>query len=573
MKIRLLSLFFLLILFGLSNRAIAATDCSECHHVDFQTELIDRNSVCTLCHNGHTTWDTPNSINAGFDSLHIYHHKGGDWYRTTERKTGCWVCHYTDLTDTVRRVWCKACHTNVPHESHGNQSVTDWATDGKTGVAGDDHGYIQRNISCISSNCHGNYGAIVKKPSCQNCHTDPHGEPRTAQDEFGVTVTPNTDPSFSDISVKWKYQAGDSLKKSFDGLNWNNLNIGSPAPGNYFTYTDTGMKNWSIVYYKVVHADASETYFPVYPPGSNAHMNYLDNTQLCASCHVTHSAEQAKLLKEATVEDLCRTCHGLANTGSRYNVDTGEIVVAGSIDADGRITAISYIKSNSGAFGIESGGKLYAGNHANTWNGAEVTSTHSVNSFNTSIAPGGGHNQIRLTCTSCHSSHPKKNAYRLLKIGTVQAFAVNPNATEEKINYIKNMNVGCGCHKDYIVPENSGHISTKNYYRHAVGVAIRGPYATVNTVTYEPWSLTTDLPTEYYDQQNRAVGTLSGSAPVQYVENGAILCITCHYAHGTVATGTNDSHYDLNGDGLLNDKSTMLKRGDNMEVCQNCHKK
>lgn len=232
--------------------------------------------------------------------------------------------------------------------------------------------------------------------------------------------------------------------------------------------------------------------------------------------------------------------------------------------------------SNSGAFGIFSGGNYYAGNHASTWNGAQVTSTHSTKSSVSSIAPGGGHNSIQLTCTSCHHSHPKKNSYRLLSIGTVEAYAVNPNALGERVNYIKNMNTGCGCHQQFIVGQNSGHTTFDNVYRHSVGAAIQGPYVSTNITKGTPWSLTTTLPTEYmvyYNNEFRVAGALSGSAPVQYIENGAVFCGTCHYAHGTTVTGTNRSTMDLNGDTLLNDYSTMLKRKKDMDVCQDCHKK
>ncbi len=576
-----LLIFFSILFTGLAPGAVfsASLNCSECHHVDFQTELINRQAVCTVCHDGHTTWNSPNSINADFDTIHITtYHKGGSHSPTTERKTGCWVCHYTDLTTTVRRVWCKTCHTNVPHENHGNRNATDWATNGRTGVAGDDNGYIQRTFSCIDSNCHSNYGSLVKKPSCFNCHNDPHGAPMGPHDEAGVKVNPNAanPTSNSDISIKWLYQAGDSLQKSLDGINWTGLDIGTPQPGNYYTYTDVGILNWTIVYYKIIRGGGDEWCFPVFPPGTNAHINYLDNTQLCASCHITHSAEQAKLLKERTIEDLCRTCHGLANTGSRYNVDTGEIVVAGSIGENGLITATSYIRSNSGAFGILSDGKYYAGNHSETWNGAEVTSSHSTSSVSSYIAPGGGHNRITLTCTNCHSSHPKKNAYRLLKISNAEAYAVNPSATYERINYIQKMNTGCGCHKQYLVGPNSGHVSENTYFRHSVGAAIRGSYASINPVTDAPWNLTTTLPTEYmvyHSGQYRVAGTLTGSAPVQFVENGAVFCLTCHYAHGTTAVGSSPSAYDLNEDSVLNDFSTMLKRKNYDATCQDCHKK
>lgn len=599
-----ITLFAVLFLSGISAAAASVQDnCTDCHHVDFQAEPMDRSTVCKTCHSdygssGHPAFQTTASINADFESLHVTFHRGESWGADTP-ETGCLACHDPSDYSYNRKVYCKACHINVAHENHTvtSDNRLNVPADGiNVSVAGgylaldnpgaswpNKYGYKERTLSCTASKCHGTYwqpGGIVKKPACTNCHTDVHGTFPSAPDDYGVQTIPNSDPAKSDITIKWFYQSGDTLLKSFDGLTWTTLTLNGPVPSSYYTYTDPAIANWSIVYYKIKHAGGSERYFPVYPPGSNAHTNYMDNTKMCAFCHVTHSAQQATLLKEQTIEDLCRTCHGLSNSGSRYNVDTGETVFGGTRNANGLITAVSYRRSNAGAFGKQSSedGKYYAGESWGTK--AEVTSTHTTNSAVSTIAPGGGHNGIVLTCTSCHRSHPKKNAYRMLGTAytslpsvSVEAYAVNPLGTEEKINYIQNMNVGCGCHQEYIVPTNSGHTVTANYFRHAVGVAISGPYASTDVISNTPWNLSTTMPTEYKDKQGRVVGSLSGTAPAQYVQNGAVFCLTCHYAHGTVAKGQSKSAYDRNGDTFYNDYSTMLRRGDNNTACENCHKR
>lgn len=566
-----LRLFFLsiILVISLSSIANAKENCKECHY-EYDVQPINRAVTCKICHYSayHNTgvYNPPgsgswfaNAASYTISDITTIHnlHKGSN---APAGMDGCTRCH--------QAASCKTCHNNVSHEPHGNQSYTGNFADGAS--------YGSKTLTCATSNCHKNYSNIVfpSKASniiCLNCHSDVHNVFRDQGAPVGVTTNSNANPSLSDISINWNYQAGDILRKSLDGINWQTINIGSPPAGS-FTYTDIGIQNWTIIYYKIIKADASEQYFPVYPPSSNPHYNYVDNTQLCANCHVTHYAEQAKLLKEQTIEDLCRTCHGLANTGSRYNVDTGEVVVAGSVDAYGKITATSYVSSNAGAFGVPSGGSFYAGNHANTWNGREVTSTHSTNSLVANIAPGNGQS-LKLTCTSCHRAHAKKNSYRLLRIPTVEAYAVNTDGTSERVNYIKNMNQGCGCHRQYVTTQNSGHTQTNSAYRHAVGVAIQGPNTSTNITDNTSWSLTTTLPTEYYDDQNRVVGTLTGSAPEQGIVNGAVFCITCHYAHGTTSTGTNQSSVDRNNNSILDDNSTMLKRKNNMDVCENCHKK
>ena len=423
-----------IIVFFLSIGQVYASDsnCSDCHHLDFQVNPIDRATACAICHNathGNSYSVLQNANTYGFEVLHDSHHYSGQVIPDVNI-SGCLSCHrMTGVDPEGVKVYCKTCHTNVAHENHGHVSATGFYTnnDNPGNAWPNKNEYKQRTFSCINSNCHATYRVwsgtgVIKKPSCTNCHAQPpnppigvapripHGEQSGPNDKVDAKVTPNgTNPTTnSDIAITWMFQAGDTMAKSLDGITWTNINIGAPAVGSNYTYTDSGILNWTIVYYKVTHADASNTYFPVFPPGANAHINYLNNTKACGLCHLTHSSDQRKLLKEQTIEDLCRTCHGMANTGSRYNVDSGEIVVAGAIDSDGLITATAYQRTNSGAFGLPSGGKLYAG--ANAWGGAEVTSTHSTSSNVSNIAPGGGHNALNLTCTNCHLSHPKKNA-------------------------------------------------------------------------------------------------------------------------------------------------------------------
>lgn len=352
-----------------------------------------------------------------------------------------------------------------------------------------------------------------------------------------VTMTPSvSDPqNKTDIHVEWPYTTGDVLEKSGDGNTWTALNptIGTGTA----SYTEQDVPNWSILYLQVTNGP-SKTRIDTFPPDMNAHANYSNDTNMCKYCHVTHDAPRAKLLGSSSTSDLCYTCHGLTNTGSRYNVDNGAVISAGTKDpTTGQVTALTWQKSLGGPYEANNTGVW--GQDANGQN-LQVTSSHPLNMS----GPDG-------ECLSCHGAHQSNSNYRLLKSndGTdIDAYAVNPtgNAPEQP-NYRSGLDKSClNCHTYYMTPSGSGHNSTwnNNTFQHSVGVSLswNGQSADGNI------NLSTTLPLE--------------GVP------GKIMCITCHLPHGTVSTGIEVGSVSGN---LAPD--TRLKRMDNRTICENCHKK
>lgn len=386
----------------------------------------------------------------------------------------------------------------------------------------------------------------------------------TSSKRVQVNLTPNgVDVNASDVHVKWLFTAGDTVEKSVDGQNWQAVS----------TVTDgeaviTGVPNWSILYLRIRDSANNLTAFNVFPPNQNAHDTYLANTELCAGCHSTHAGAGAKLIKEASIKELCRTCHGYLNTGSRYNTDNGAVLTAGTKDpGTGLVTAISWKKSLAGPF---------FSNDLEVWGvGATVTSNHTIESPTGTVppagtgplspVPGGSSSCNRchdLTCTSCHLVHGSNGTYRLLDTyyATVTAYAYNSTGSGgEKPNYISGMTQFCGfCHNVVVKPEGSGRTLTGsldpyhgfwgNYpeskYRHATGVDLTyiGPDSV--PVTVNP----TIYPTE-------------GSPPT-------VACITCHFAHGTVSPASYQTNFPTRGtDG------SMLLRSKSTSICMDCHPK
>ncbi|MDA8213269.1 MAG: cytochrome c3 family protein [Clostridia bacterium] len=386
----------------------------------------------------------------------------------------------------------------------------------------------------------------------------------TSSKQVQVDHTPNgTDANATDVRVKWLFAAGDVIEKSVDGQTWQVVS----------TVTDgeaviTGVPNWSVLYFRIRDSANNLTPFAVFPPNQNAHDTYLTNTELCAGCHSTHTGEGAKLIKKSSIKELCRSCHGYLNTGSRYNTDNGAVLAAGTKDPDtGLVTAITWEKSLAGPF---------FSNDLEVWGaGATVTSNHTIEGPDGTIppagtgplspVPGGDSSCNRchdLTCTSCHLVHGGNGTYRNLDpyYATVTAYAYNATGNAvEKPKYISGMTQFCGfCHNVVLKPEGSATTLTgtldpyhgfwgtypESKYRHATGVDLTytGPDAV--PVTVNP----TIYPTE-------------GSPPT-------VSCITCHFAHGTVSPASYQTSFPTRGT-----SGSMLLRSKSTSICMDCHPK
>ncbi len=378
-----------------------------------------------------------------------------------------------------------------------------------------------------------------------------------------VVIAPGTAANTSDVALSWHpvtpVTTGDTISyavyKSTDGGNTYGLlaNLNSTT----LTYTDSGVANYTDVNYKVtvqengVSPGAADRVSTVYPPDTSPHANYTDNTNACSLCHKTHTGVGAHLLNQTTTLAVCQTCHWGSGTNSKYNVKDGETAIGGG----GRAPDLAGPLQHT----------AYPGDQ---WGGLSTTSAHSFDQSPV-IAPGGYNAAQALTCTSCHDAHDTGN-YRLIRSSisypngpnttttatvSFSAYPVASNPTTgETANYISGSVTLCAaCHSDFNAPSGSGHTPasgtfvTDGMYRHSMGVA-PGSYTGPSGM---PEPLTTSLP-------------LEGTNPA-YNQN-KIMCLTCHYAHGTVRSGTSISS-------VTGSPSTMLRRRDNMGVCEDCHKK
>lgn len=392
--------------------------------------------------------------------------------------------------------------------------------------------------------------------------------------EIGITYTNDDNNSTSAIQLSWVYQDGDTLAKSTDGKTWTSISLGTPTAGEKITVAGASVPYYSVVYFQVYESgynndnrlntdNATKPLFTTvtaYPPFGNAHAELSNNTQWCAGCHVTHAAEGPYLMKAPNRTALCFTCHGGAGSGSKYNVEKGTV----------RMKDGSYTKAPAGAFvGNPVATAVYYG---------PTTSTHVYSYSETPYGPMGNSN-VNITwseidCNDCHSSHADRSSYRMLKSdpagnsgNNVYAWLSNSDGMTAETPWYENVsNIGClNCHDKFNTTQGSNNGNypvfgvTHYVYRHDTNSSILSYTDRDGNTT----ALSTDLP---------LVTNASGSVK-------KLMCLTCHYPHGTDVTGQDlrsgqeQSAFDKDNAGGYNDYSTMLKRRPYYGVCQDCHKK
>ncbi len=398
---------------------------------------------------------------------------------------------------------------------------------------------------------------------------------------------------------------------------------GSEAPAGAWTkddpvfprmlvFTDTGVEDFKEYYYLVDTGGFDGTNFQDYvvmsafPPETTRHGNFTSAQAPCTACHGLHSSMHPKLIKAATVRDLCFTCHD--GTGSKYNVADGLVRVGPSW--------ATKASSFAGPFGKRVWDKA----------GVESTSAHDEGSgVQVRQAPGAGVVPVtdsweaHLSCTSCHDPHNKWQNYRSLRgllhgerrivrgFSEVSWTAPDRSDAVTVNEHVYGVNSFCAsCHRFFLDPrygsEYKGTEGVAGTHRHPVGMA-PADYANVQygrmSWQYEYGYVldgTTEVPTGPFNFEDARPltptlpleGTFAGG---QYNLN-VIMCLTCHNAHGTAYGGLNNVAY-LNGPyngtegAVLEDTgytnraaalagrlgSAVNKRLPNMGVCQNCHQK
>lgn len=360
------------------------------------------------------------------------------------------------------------------------------------------------------------------------------------------------------VSIGWDAVDGATryvLNRSLDGQTWTQVYSGS-----LLEYTDSGLENYRNYYYQLQATDEVLTVqtpvITAFPPNTSPHGHYGLNTSLCALCHTAHASKGAKLLSQQSNVSLCTICHD--GTQSKYNVLEGKVLLPGGVFAE----------SNAGPFGSLAIG-ISATNTPEPFNyvgsnelGLSPSSIHNLG-VRHGLAPGleitnSFMEDSLLGCLSCHNPHNEYN-YRMLKVdpGThdgnqdipFKAVAITNTATsKEEVVYTSGSVYFCGnCHSDF----NQGKGSSQ---RMAKFTEQTGFDISLDSIDYIMHAVNV----------SNSYGGLAAATGVPY-ENNKIICLTCHRAHGTVASGTS---FMRSGK-----QSTALKRKPGNRICEECHQK
>ena len=313
------------------------------------------------------------------------------------------------------------------------------------------------------------------------------------------------------------------------------------------------------------------------------HGGYTATTDACAGCHRAHTASAPSLLLNA-VPALCFTCHGSAGTGADTNVEDGiyKGVGGGNLLGGGFVNyqgaAVSSTHSISGA-------QVNAWGSGTTWSSTyECAGCHnsesglvwpgtpqwgiSPNAWPT--YPGRGENvTMPLTCTSCHDPHGGRN-YRVLQ----QRLHPPTMQQEDPPGYVLVTSNETGG----LNPNQAGYVAnyTNSKYRLGLGDWCTGCHFTYHqNISAMPFNAEDGKGpvTRYRHNMNVTLGTLTTTLPLEDPSgNGPsiddqLFCLSCHFAHGSNVTTSGQAA------NVAPTNDSALLRLDNRGVCEECHKK
>lgn len=345
------------------------------------------------------------------------------------------------------------------------------------------------------------------------------------------------------------------------------------------------------------------------------HSGYSKNTDACASCHATHTAVGASLLQWYTIYETCMACHD-GTVSTTYNVQDGRIRNTAQATSGGLFSTAS--DTSKSMHNVEGGVNIFAapgGNPAATGSDGDWTASFSCNSCHNPHGTGGNSrilhpnpNRISqpktVTVTVANSVYYNLPDYALRGFGydfivknsstpvTMENYQVlfsQPTQTSylkwigqaaapgsltvtytpslrvtmeitnylasggnEAVKYRSGVNEFCGaCHRDYNAGKGS-HIQAAGVYtkayRHPVGVL--GSFN---------WEVHAGTGLKFGEGNNQR----------------EILCLTCHFAHGTSSafwgTTLNTDYWSGTSSFSELSGSSNLKRIPNMGTCESCH--
>lgn len=336
------------------------------------------------------------------------------------------------------------------------------------------------------------------------------------------------------------------------------------------------------------------------PITSGPHGRFTTNTNGCGRCHQLHRAPTQRLIRfnvtisNNPIYDVCTYCHSF-NGQSTYDVKDGMIWDTN----DGKRYA-----TNGGGFErmLVVEGKAPVATLTKASSSHRVAASGTLNGDGTYTyirynAPGGyvetlpsndGH--VELKCSSCHQPHGTANSRLLLTQvlskdssgnnlwrptssgGTKVIVKVTNPFADETTQYNEEIATFCGaCHYDYVssnASSKSGYYDATKY-RHKMKM---GPDSGLNNIASNDGTFGYNSGKMILPLASIGNDGNSGTAA------NTVICLTCHYAHGTFARVDGIKTYDdlsLNSTTKLNTTGSFETpknlRLDNRGVCQNCH--
>ena len=306
------------------------------------------------------------------------------------------------------------------------------------------------------------------------------------------------------------------------------------------------------------------------------HGEYSATADGCAGCHRAHTATGPKLLVNSNTA-LCLTCHGTGSTGAETNVADGvyEGNTLGTQNAGMNGGGFVNARQDTGLTGTPTSGATTSSHSVQGMAGYSSAATM----WGAGASGSGAGSAFDLYCTSCHDPHGTSN-YRMLRT-TVNGVAVAVSQTDEtnksytSTTYNKpgagtgpwEISAFCAaCHTRYMATS-GGSGGT------ASGDAV---YAYRHRTDAPSGSVVNSVPYSFPEAIRLPVSTVNGGAPSTSPDNRLMVCLTCHFSHGTRAQmGSSSGAVPAPGGAGAPGGSarSSLLRLDNRGVCQNCHPK